>query len=151
MDVLVPNEWELSRLAGGMVEAVERAEQHPFERLALLARSLGVPDVVVTMGARGALVVPQAAEPTHLPAPPVLAVDTTGAGDCFCGALCVALSDGAALVDAARFAVAAAALSTTAEGARGVLAQRRRGPRCPRLTEPAAAGSAGQQPPSSSR
>ena len=49
------------------------------------------------------------------------AVDTTGAGDCFCGALGGALAGGASLAEAVRWAVAAAALSTTALGARGAL------------------------------
>ncbi|WP_324274713.1 PfkB family carbohydrate kinase [Blastococcus brunescens] len=49
------------------------------------------------------------------------AVDTTGAGDCFCGALAQALAIGADLAVAARFAVTAAALSTTGPGARGAL------------------------------
>jgi ribokinase len=57
-----------------------------------------------------------------LQAPPaVTPVDTTGAGDCFCGALARALADGAALADAVGYAVTAAALSTTGPGARGAL------------------------------
>ncbi len=113
--VLVPNEWELSRLAG-----VEPAVRSPDE-LASLARTVTSRGVVVTMGARGALVVP-AAGPAQLVTPPrVLALDTTGAGDCFCGALCVALSGGEPLLAAVRYAVTAAALSTTGPGARGAL------------------------------
>jgi ribokinase len=54
----------------------------------------------------------------------VATVDATGAGDSFCGALAVSLAQGAALPDAARLAVAAAAISTTALGARGRLASR---------------------------
>jgi ribokinase len=54
----------------------------------------------------------------RLPAPEVTPVDTTGAGDAFNGALAVALAEGRELRDAAAFAVAAAALSTRAEGAR---------------------------------
>lgn len=112
VDVLVPNEWELARLTGEH-ESVEQA-----------ARSLAVRNVVVTLGARGALVVPSDG-PSELIAPPaVSAVDTTGAGDCFCGALSVALAEGRPLVEAARFAVAAAALSTTGHGARSGLADR---------------------------
>ena len=123
VDVLVPNEWELTRLveqsasdqsvADGSTDSVERN-----------ARSLGVRNVVVTLGARGALVVP-ADGPAQLIAPPAVdAVDTTGAGDCFCGALSVALAEGLGLVESARFAVAAAALSTTGHGARSALADR---------------------------
>jgi ribokinase len=51
----------------------------------------------------------------------VSAIDTTGAGDCFCGALGVALAYGADLVEATSTAVAAAAVSTTGVGARGAL------------------------------
>jgi ribokinase len=115
VDVLVPNEHELAQLAGA--GAGERA---PGE-LAALARSVTSSAVVVTLGARGALVVPEDG-PVVLQAPPrVEPVDTTGAGDCFCGALAQALAGGAPLVDAVRYAVTAAALSTTGPGARGAL------------------------------
>jgi ribokinase len=115
VDVLVPNEWELLRLAG-----VPSSDGSP-EVLAKLARSVTDRDVVVTIGERGALVVPATGEWT-LVAPPVVAVaDTTGAGDCFCGALCVALAAGDTLADAVTYAVTAAALSTTGAGARGGL------------------------------
>jgi ribokinase len=113
--VLVPNEHELVQLAGA-----DPGERSPAE-LAELARTLGVPAVVVTLGARGALVVPEAGPVTLQPPPPVEAVDTTGAGDCFTGALGAALARGTVLADAVREAVAAAALSTTGPGARGGL------------------------------
>ncbi len=48
---------------------------------------------------------------------PVSALESTGAGDVFNGALAVALSEGAGLETAVRFASAAAALSVTARGA----------------------------------
>jgi ribokinase len=115
VDVLVPNEWELVRLAG-----VPSSEGSPGA-LAELARTVTDRDVVVTMGERGALVVPSSGSPAVIPPPPVSVVDTTGAGDCFCGALCVATADGASLVEAVEYAVAAAALSTTGPGARGGL------------------------------
>jgi ribokinase len=114
-DVLVPNEWELCTLAGA------EPGTHCPERLAELARKITSRDVVVTLGARGALLVPAAGPPTVVAAPAVTPVDTTGAGDCFCGALAVALSRGEPLADAARYAVVAAALSTTGPGARGAL------------------------------
>jgi ribokinase len=114
--VLVPNEHELVHLAGAAP-----AERAPAE-LAALARGLGGSAVVVTLGARGALLVPTGdGEPLLQPPPVVTPVDTTGAGDCFCGALGGALAGGAPLAEAVRWAVAAAALSTTALGARGAL------------------------------
>jgi ribokinase len=115
VDVLVPNEHELAHLAG-----VAPGERPPAELVAL-ARSVASGAVVVTLGARGALVVPADGPPVLQAPPPVEPVDTTGAGDCFCGALAQALAEGASLPDAARYAVAAAALSTTGSGARGAL------------------------------
>lgn len=115
VDVLVPNEPELRRLAGAPDGDLTLAE------LAGLARGLAATDVVVTLGERGALVVP-AEGPVLLQAPPpVRPLDTTGAGDCFCGALSSALDRGETLAAAVRYAVTAAALSTTAAGARGAL------------------------------
>jgi ribokinase len=116
VDVLVPNEHELAQLAGAAP-----GERSP-EELVDLARQLTASGVVVTLGARGALVVPAGKGPALLQPPPrVRAVDTTGAGDCFCGALAQALAGGAELAAAVRFAVAAAALSTTGAGARAGL------------------------------
>jgi ribokinase len=115
VDVLVPNEHELRRLADEPDGNATPAE------LAALARGLGVRSVVVTLGERGALVVP-ADGPVLLQAPPAVEpVDTTGAGDCFCGALSSALDRGESLAEAVRYAVTAAALSTTGPGARGAL------------------------------
>lgn len=76
-----------------------------------------VPECVVTLGARGAVVRDRTGAETAVASPKVDAVDTTGAGDTFCGALVAALDDGLDLVAAARFAVAAAALSVQREGA----------------------------------
>jgi ribokinase len=115
VDVLVPNEWELTRMAGA-----DPAPRSPDE-LAALAHAVTERDLVVTLGARGALVVPSSGAHSVVEPPPVHPVDTTGAGDCFCGALCVALARGMSLPDAARYATTAAALSTTAPGARGLL------------------------------
>ena len=115
VDVLVPNEHELVQLAGEPPGVRAPAE------LVSLARTVATGAVVVTLGARGALVVPADGPPVLQAPPSVDAVDTTGAGDCFCGALAQALAGGASLVDAVRTAVAAAALSTTAVGARGAL------------------------------
>ena len=134
VNVLVPNEHELLHLTGAA----------PGERtagaLVEVARSLGPSVVVVTLGARGALVVPATGPALLQPPPPVAPVDTTGAGDCFCGALAQALASGEALASGVRSAVAAAALSTQGPGARGALpdaaAVRAALPRVPPATTP---------------
>jgi ribokinase len=114
--VLVPNRAELAQLAGEEVAADLAAAARQARQLT------GHADVVVTLGRDGVLVVPASAGPVaHIAAPSVATVDTTGAGDCFCGTLAVGLAEGLALADAARLSVAAAAISTTALGARGQL------------------------------
>ncbi len=100
--VLTPNEGELAVVA-------------PDGAAALLDAGVGA--VVVTRGAAGAVIY-QASGERVVPAPPVRAVDTTGAGDCLSGALAWALGSGLALPDAVRVAVTAASVSTTAAGAR---------------------------------
>ena len=72
--------------------------------------------MVVTLGERGALVLDSDGE-TQIAAPEVDAIDTTGAGDAFCGSMAAQLARGRALVDAVRDAVQVAALSTTRPGA----------------------------------
>jgi ribokinase len=125
VNVLVPNQTELALLAGALLAGAPPPAAPPagLAATAALARKLpGDLDVVVTLGASGALVVPGRGGPvTHIDAPKVAAVDATGAGDCFCGTLAVALADGASLEEAARISVAAAALSVTVAGARGLL------------------------------
>jgi ribokinase len=109
VDVLVPNRGELEALAGRAGDPVELA------RALALARA-----VVVTLGGEGAVVV-DGERVERVPAPRVDAVDTTGAGDAFCGALAQALDAGAELIEAARWATRAAAASVTKPGAQGGL------------------------------
>jgi ribokinase len=61
----------------------------------------------------------------HLPSAPTAAVDSTGAGDAFAAALAVALVEGRPVVDAARFAVAAATLKVRSYGAQAWRPSRR--------------------------
>lgn len=103
VDVLVVNEGELAALAGAGTLA---------ERLARLP----VPCVVVTLGARGCIA-RRGGELFLQPAFPVDAVDTTAAGDTFCGALAACLAQHAPLANALRFASAASALACTRLGA----------------------------------
>jgi ribokinase len=111
--VLVPNRVELAQLAGRPVPAT-------VEEAAELAARLPARAVVVTLGADGALVV-EDGQAGHGPAVPVRPVDTTAAGDAFCGGLADALAGGAALQDAARWAVRVAAAACTRPGAQASL------------------------------
>lgn len=114
VDVLIPNRGELARLAGAK-------EPRSSEEVAELALRLEGPEsVVITLGAGGVLLV-EKGEPTHVPAPEVEVVDSTGAGDAFCGALAAALARGSSLAEATRIGVAAGALATTSTGAQSAL------------------------------
>jgi ribokinase len=104
VDVLVVNEGELSTLAGAQGSIAEQ-----------LAR-LHVATVVVTLGARGCCA-RDGAGWTLQPAFPVEPLDTTGAGDTFCGVLVAALGRGEALAQALRAASAASAIACTRLGA----------------------------------
>ena len=117
-DVLVPNETEAAQLSGVQTDTLEGATA---AGRALLARGPGA--VLLTLGARGALLVePAAAVPVAPFAVPV--VDTTAAGDAFCGVLAVALAEGLPLLPAARLAGAAGALAVTVAGAAPSLPRR---------------------------
>ena len=110
VDVLVVNEGELAALAGEGSVAAQAAR-------------LPVPCVVVTLGARGCFA-RRGAEMFLQPAFPIEAVDTTAAGDTFCGALAARLAEHAGLEDALRFASAASALACTRLGAQASIPMR---------------------------
>lgn len=114
VDVLVPNQTELGILAGVAEPATIE------DTLAAAAMIEGPGAIVVTMGAAGALVL-AGGKAEHVPAPAVDAVDTTGAGDAFCGALADSLARGTRLVDAVGRAVYAGAAATTRMGAQSAL------------------------------
>ena len=109
VDVLVPNRIELAQLTGS-------AEADDLAAVEEMARGLPVPTVVVTLGAGGAILV-SGGDAVVLPAPPVEVVDTTGAGDAFCGAIAEALARGVAIDEATARAVHAGSLATTRQGA----------------------------------
>jgi len=80
--------------------------------------------VAVTLGGEGAVLYRAGAEIARVPAFDVPVVDTTGAGDTFCGALVLALAEGQGEDAALRFASAAAALAVTRAGAQPSLPRR---------------------------
>jgi ribokinase len=110
-DYLTPNESEAAALIGQPVSNIKDAE-----RAADAFLSRGVRNVVITLGAQGA-VVKNAGVSKHVPAfdaGPV--VETTGAGDAFNGGLAVGLSEGMDIVAATRFGCAVAGISVTRYG-----------------------------------
>lgn len=128
VDVLVVNEHELAAVvapgatgadgapAGTAEAAAAGVEADPADALVELTRRYGVGRAVVTLGARGA-VVREDGTSTVVPAVGVDAVDTTGAGDAFTGALLAGLASGLTLVASARLATLVAATSTMRVGA----------------------------------
>ena len=93
-------------------------------------RAAPVRNLIVTLGAEGCLWVRRygcgQVELRHQPALPATAVDTVGAGDCFCGVFAAALAAGAAIPAALRYASAGAALSVQQEGAQPSMPHRAR-------------------------
>jgi ribokinase len=108
--VLTPNQTEAKVLTGRSPDAGCEAEE--------VARDLiraGVKNVVMTLGEKGALMV-TASSVRHVPAIPLPAVDTTGAGDAFNAGLASALAHGESLESAVEFAVISGAMAVIKEG-----------------------------------
>jgi ribokinase len=117
VDLIVANELEAETLVGAGVGAGDPET--------LVARLLErVPRAVVTRGARGAWLGERGVAALYVPAPVIGAVDTTGAGDAFTGALAVAWGEGRDLPDAVRWASAAGACAARKLGASVALPQR---------------------------
>jgi ribokinase len=111
VSILTPNETEAKMLTGIRVKSRTAAA-----RAASMLRARGVQTVIITLGARGAMVA--SGRGTQIvPGFKVKAVDTTGAGDIFNGALAAALAEELPLIQSVRFANAAAAISVTRMGA----------------------------------
>lgn len=118
VDFLIPNETETALLSGMLVRS-----QEEIEAAAESLRNLGVGNVILTLGERGALLT-ASGQSVLYPAFKVNPVDTTAAGDAFMGAFAVALGEGVSLPDAIRFGNAAGALATTKLGAQPSLPTR---------------------------
>ncbi len=116
LDYLTPNAGEAAALLG-------LAEPGEPEQMACALAEQGGPAVVLTLGAEGACVCDRHG-PRRIKAPGTQAVDTVGAGDCFCGVLAVALAEGRPLDEAVSYAACAAALSVQAPGAQPSLPER---------------------------
>jgi len=118
VDVLVPNESETALLTGRAV-----GDQAEAEDAAVALLDLGVGNVILTLGERGALLA-RRGKTELFPAFDVCPVDTTGAGDAFVAGFAVAVGEGKTLAEAVRWGNAAGALATTRLGAQSSLPSR---------------------------
>ena len=123
LQVLIVNEIEAGVLSNTQIDNQEDARA-----AATAIHQQGIPLVVITLGARGAVLAIDDGrgntQTIHQPAPRVNVVDTTAAGDCFVGAFTVALTEGQNPEEALRFAVYASALKVTKFGAQSGLPTR---------------------------
>jgi ribokinase len=114
-DLLLVNEHEAAQLLGSTDPTLD------WEATARGFTARGVRDVVVTLGARGSMVIQGGLENlpvlTPIPAAPTSVVDTTGCGDAFTGAVADSLARGEGLVAAARRAAVVASMAAATEGA----------------------------------
>lgn len=111
-DYIIPNETEAAILTGLPVENLDQAKA-----AAKKLQSLGARNIILTLGSQGALVLTEDGAETIVPsfhAGPV--VETTGAGDAFCGGFAAALAEGQPLLEAVRFGCATAGISVTRHG-----------------------------------
>ena len=116
VDIMIPNRTELELISGMPCTASVTAA---VERMG----ALGVPTLVITLGSAGAMIC-RGGESTMVPSFKVMAVDTTAAGDTFCGGLCVALSEGKNIDEAVLFGNLAASLTVTRAGAQQAIPTR---------------------------
>ncbi|WP_373427450.1 ribokinase [Arthrobacter pascens] len=124
VDILLVNAHEASLFLGGAAISEggipEGKDKAGWERARVRFAELGLQCVVVTLGANGSVVLDSAADEdskvVRVAPVEVKAVDTTGAGDAFTGALAARLAAGASLKDAAAFASAASSLAVTRKG-----------------------------------
>jgi ribokinase len=116
--ILTPNKTEASMISG-----IEVTDMQSAKKAAQFICSKGAKNVVVTMGALGAVIC-KSGECSTVNAVKVQPVDTTAAGDVFNGALAVAVSEGKGLEEAVDFACEAAAISVTRLGAQSSIPYR---------------------------
>lgn len=109
-DLITPNEVEAETITG-----ISVTDEISAKNAARAFHSMGIPDVIITMGSRGSFISSNGRS-EFIPSLKVSAVDTTGAGDAFNGGVVTALSEGHDLFYAARFGTATAALSVTKKG-----------------------------------
>ncbi|MBS4061948.1 MAG: bifunctional hydroxymethylpyrimidine kinase/phosphomethylpyrimidine kinase, partial [Bacteroidetes bacterium] len=116
--IIIPNRSEAEILSGIKVTDLEKARQ-----AADIISAKGVNIVVVTLGSEGALI-KDFDEYHFVEAVKVDAMDTTAAGDVFCGSVCVGLAEGKSILDSVKMAARAAAITVTRMGAQSSIPYR---------------------------
>jgi len=111
VDFIIPNETEASLLSGIEISDLDSAKQ-----AARLIQEKGAKSVIITMGAKGALVLDND-KYDYIPALKSVCIDSTGAGDAFNGAFAAAIANGQNVLQAAKFASAFASLAVEKVGA----------------------------------
>ena len=119
IDLLIPNETEASSISG-----VEIKDESTAMEAINAIQGMGVKNVIITVGSKGAIAKVDG-KMIMVPAFKVKAIDTTAAGDTFCGALCVALSEEKDIEAAIRFGNKASSVSVTRKGAQLSIPQRK--------------------------
>ena len=117
--MVIPNETEAELLSGVHVTDFDSAK-----KAADVISGKGVDIVLITMGKRGASV-KEGDNYEIVPTYKTVPLDTTAAGDTFCGALCVAMSEGKSIKDAVKFANRSASVSVTRMGAQSSVPYRK--------------------------
>lgn len=113
VDMIIPNSTEIETITGRCATDSESAQDAIGQIV-----SKGVKTVIVTLGSEGTITFHDG-EYKQIPAYRVEAVDTTAAGDTFCGGVCVALAEGKTVFEAVRFGTKAASICVTRMGAQG--------------------------------
>ncbi len=116
--LITPNESEAELLTG-----IKVSDPGSAEKAAQKLHDAGCDHVIITLGSKGAYF-SSGPISAMIPAVPVTAVDTTAAGDCFNGAMAVALSENKDIRSAVEFACQAAAIAVTRMGAQSSLPTR---------------------------
>lgn len=119
LSLIIPNQTEIALMTG-----IEANDEEGAAEAVKALQSKGTKDVIVTMGSKGSMVYHEG-QATFVPSKKVNAVDTTAAGDTYCGGLCVALSEGKNIIEAAQFATASSALTVQKRGAQDSIPYRK--------------------------
>ncbi|PAV89139.1 hypothetical protein WR25_14152 [Diploscapter pachys] len=111
VDIVCVNENEAEFITGHPLNSVEDAKKQALEIC-----KFGPKSTIITLGAKGVVISENSTDPKHVEVSRVEAIDTTGAGDCFCGSLAYFLLAGKSLEESTQKAAQVAALSVTRKG-----------------------------------